>query len=100
MSGCERLAEAHGGVTPASALLVELAPPRVELVGHLVERQAELGELVPALDLHSAVEPAARDLVRSGGEAAEPVHDRPPLEVRDQDQQHERDQHRHDEPLA
>src|SRR3954447_9576981 len=61
--GGERLAEADGRVAQARALGVELLHPRLELVGHLVERDSEAGELVAPVDLDPAVEAASRDRV-------------------------------------
>ena len=60
----ERLAEAHRHVAEASALVVELADARLQLIGHLVERPAEARELVGPADVDPAIEPAAGEVVR------------------------------------
>ena len=98
MGGGERFAEAHGRVAEARPLGVELAQPRLELVGHLVERPTELGELVSSLDGHTLVELALRDAARGLDEGAERPDDRAALDVREQCDQHERDQQRHEDP--
>ena len=95
----ERFAEAHRRLAQPPTLLVQLRHPGLELVGHLVEGVAETCELVAALDDgHAPVEAALCDVVGGRYEPAERADDRATLEVGDQDQEHERDQHRQLEP--
>ena len=75
---------------------VPRAAPRV--VGHLVEGGAEPRELVAALDLDAAVEPAAGDRVRGGGEAVERGHDRAADRVSDERDQEQRDEQPDQQP--
>ena len=59
---CVAAAQRH--VAEASALVVELADARLQLVGHLVECSAEARELVGPADVDTAIEPAAGEVVR------------------------------------
>ena len=79
----ERLAEAGERLAHAPALSLELAKPGLELRGHVVERRAELRELVAATHRHAIAEAPARDAAGSHGEAAEVPHDRAALQVGD-----------------
>ena len=60
----------------------------------------EARELVAALDLDTAVEPAAGDRVRGGGEAVERGHDRAADRVGDERDQEQRDEQPDQQPLV
>ena len=62
--GRERLAEAHVRLTQSPPLVREVGHPRLELLGHLVERAAQRGELVTSADGDALLKPAGGDRVR------------------------------------
>ena len=64
----------------------------LELVGHLVERPTELCELVASLHRDALVQLSLSEPVRGLDQAAERPHDRAAFDVREQRDQHERDQ--------
>src|SRR5436305_730730 len=89
----ERLAEAGDDVAQPSALVLELVEPRLQLRGHLVERAAEQGELVPALNGHPLLQVAASDRACGVYETADRTDDRAALDVcHRRDQQETRDE--------
>ena len=90
VGGRERVAEADGRLAQPRPLRVELVHPLLELIGHLVERDPEARELVPAGHLHPPVEPAARDRVRGVRQAAERDDDRAADHVGDEGNQDQR----------
>jgi hypothetical protein len=92
VGGGQGLSEPHRRVAHARSLGVELAQPGLELVCHLVECTAQLCELVAALDRHPFVELAMGDASRGLDERGERPHDRAALDVREQRDQHERDE--------
>jgi hypothetical protein len=81
-------------------LVLELGHPRLQLVGHLVEGVRQGRELVAASDVHAVTEPASGDPSRGIGEAAEGSDYRAALDVRDGCDQHQRREHRKEEPGA
>src|SRR5512132_144303 len=73
----ERLAETRGDVAQAAALGLELVETRLKLEGHLVERSAEQGELVAALDRHTLFQIPACDCVGGLHQTPDRPHNRP-----------------------
>ena len=81
--GAERLAEVVGRVPQATAFLLEVGEALLQLLGHVVERVAEGGELVPAVHVDPLVQSPGRDRVRRRRELREAADDRATGEVRD-----------------
>ena len=81
------------------SLKLELLEAGAKLVRHRVEGRRELGELVAAADGHAAIEPAAADRLRRGGELADGAHDRPALSGGDRRQNEERPEQHVEKPF-
>jgi hypothetical protein len=79
----ERLAEVRQRFAYPGALGLELGEPRLELLGHVVERGAQRSELVVPADGDALTEAPERDPASSGGDPAEVPGDRPSLEICD-----------------
>ena len=96
----ERLAEARDRVAQPAALGLQLGDPRLELAGHLVERAAELGELVAAANVDAFAQSSARDALRRVREPAQCAHDRTTFDIRDEGDEREQDEQREQQAIA
>ncbi len=96
----ERLSEARKRVAHAAAFGLELREPRLELRRHVVERSAELRELVSSPHGDALAEAPLRDPAGSRRETAEVPDDCPPLEVRDHADERQACEQPGEEPVA
>ena len=90
VGGGERVAEPREGVAQALALGLELVEPRLELVGHLVERPSQDRQLVAPPHRNALAERAAGDRVRRDDQAADRAQQRTALQRGDDAEERDR----------